>query len=110
MSDNPEPKTWDIWFAVVGYEDRDEYKERPVLVIDATHVIVLSLKITSHEPRKKNPGDYQIKMWKEAGLSKPSVIRVGSRLSLSREAFIDKIGVLQEYDKKEVRRLLFEYL
>ena len=45
------PERWDIWLAKVYFDDTDEFKYRPVLVIEPEVCYVLSLGITSHLPR-----------------------------------------------------------
>ncbi len=99
---------WDIWIARVEYEDGTESKIRPVLIIDGTHCYVLSLKITSHAPRSQFPGEYQIVEWKEAGLLKPSTIRINKRLNLPADSFVKKIGRLTELDRFNVSRIYLE--
>lgn len=45
----PSLNKWDIWLAKVAFEDEPNIiKNRPVLIIDNTKCLVLSLKITSH--------------------------------------------------------------
>jgi hypothetical protein len=75
-------KKWDIWYAYCEFEgESDAGKDRPVLVIgENQEVFVLSLMITGTRERDQN--DYRIEKWKEAGLSKPSVIRTERRFKL----------------------------
>jgi len=102
MTDTIKPERWDIWYARVKFEDSDMAKNRPVLVIDGDVGFVLSLKITTHGPRKGYPGEYQIVQWKEAGLIAPSVIRISKLLHLPDDSMIKKIGVLQEQDRLRI--------
>ena len=82
---------WDIWEADVPFEDSDKSKRRPVLVLSESDLIVLSLKMTSHEARyNKLEGEYEIQKWKEAGLSKPTVIQCSKKLELQKERMGDK--------------------
>ena len=39
---------WELWWAEVEYEYHEGSKRRPVLVVSADEVYVLSYKITSH--------------------------------------------------------------
>lgn len=98
-----EPKRWDIWLADVMFEDLDCSKIRPVLVIDGTDCFVLSLKMTSKGPRVECSGEYQVKQWKEAGLIRPTVIRISKRISLTPDSLRKKIGVLQDMDINGVK-------
>lgn len=103
------PSSWEIWDAKVAFEDAPHtLKRRPVLVISPKDIFILSLKITSHEPRKRYPGEYQIKKWEEAGLNKPSTVRCSKRLNLIENDFIKKRGKLQAIDMLEIRNILYE--
>lgn len=96
---------WDIWIAKVEFEDCEDFKIRPVLIIDETRCYVLSLKITSNQSRKKFPGEYQIIKWKESGLMKPSTIRITKLLQLPADSFIRKIGRLSPIDCINVSKI-----
>ena len=101
------PEKWEIWDAKVKFEDDpDTVKERPVLVIDQSNCFLISLKITSHEPREQYFGEYVIMKWQEAGLSEESTIRCSKRLQLVAGDFIDKRGKLQPIDISNIRALL----
>ena len=95
---------WDIWIAKVKYEDSEEVKVRPVLIVNGMERCVLSLKITSHTPRESFDGEYQVVEWEKAGLIKPSTIRIGKRIILPEEAFIKKIGRLTDIDRTNVEK------
>lgn len=98
---------WDIWLAKVAFEDEPNLiKNRPVLIMDNTECLVLSLKITSHSPRANFKDEYQILKWKEAGLLKPSTIRISKKLLLPQESFIFRLGELQNIDKNNVINIL----
>lgn len=98
---------WDIWLAKVAFEDEPNIiKNRPVLVMDNTDCLVLSLKITSHSPRMNFKDEYQILKWKEAGLLKPSTLRISKKLLLPKESFIFKLGELHNIDKNNVINIL----
>jgi len=102
-----EPNSWDIWLARIDYEEIEGSKIRPILIIDKKAYMILSLKMTSHGPRN-NAGEYQIKHWKEAGLNKPTVIRVSKRLTLPYELLEKRIGVLHDDDKENVKAIYEE--
>ena len=98
---------WDIWLANVRFEDNpEESKLRPVLVIDKQNMFILSFKMTSHTPRQNFYGEYSIKYYKEAGLVKPTVIRLSKKLLLLENEFIHQIGRLHPYDINEVYKIL----
>jgi hypothetical protein len=108
MSNSSDFIRWDIWIARVEFEEGTGSKIRPVLIIDGTRCYVLSLKITSHAPRSQFPGEYQIIEWKEAGLMKPSTIRISRQLNLPADSFVKKIGRLTESDRFNVSRIYLE--
>ncbi|MBQ0101085.1 MAG: PemK family transcriptional regulator [Lachnospiraceae bacterium] len=101
------PDKWEIWNAKVKFEDDpNTVKERPVLVIDKSNCFLISLKITSHEPREQCYGEYQIIKWQEAGLSEESTIRCTKRLMLVETDFLNHRGTLQPIDISNIRALL----
>lgn len=100
---------WEIWWACVKFEDADEVKIRPVLILENQVAYIMSLKITSHEPRKNFNGEYQIQQWKKAGLTKPSVVRLSKPLLLQDKDFRGKIGKLSNADIFSIQTLLEFY-
>lgn len=101
-------KPWEIWYARVKFEDTDEIKSRPVVVLETGEVAVIALKVTGHEERNYY-GDIDITYWQSAGLTKPSTIRAGIKLVLDYSAFERKVGVLQYIDRINVLKALPEY-
>ena len=82
---------WEIWEADVPFEEGKGSKKRPVLVLSENEIYVLSLKMTSHEPRyNRMEGEYEIMRWQEAGLDKPTVIQCSKILKLDRSRFTGK--------------------
>ena len=108
MSSSSDFIRWDIWIAKVEFEEGTGSKIRPVLIIDGTRCYVLSLKITSHFPRSQFPGEYQIIEWKEAGLMKPSTIRISKQLNLPADSFVKRIGRLTELDRLNVLKIYLD--
>lgn len=98
---------WEVWLAKVAFEDNpSEAKERPVLVIDKKEAYIISFKMTSQKPREKYFGEYPIQFFHEAGLIKPTVIRLSKKLALLEDEFIRKLGRLHPYDINEVIKIL----
>lgn len=58
-------------------------------------VTVECLKMTSQPPRK---GEYILQKWPEAGLKKPTVVRISKRLKLESTQMIKRIGRLDLID------------
>ena len=92
------------WYNFIFDEDSTKPKCRPVIVLD-TDVILPIAKITSHKARTSK--DYEIINWKEAGLSKPSVIRFDKIQIIKQSALLESnyIGHLSEEDIYELKRL-----
>ncbi|WP_242347400.1 type II toxin-antitoxin system PemK/MazF family toxin [Mucispirillum schaedleri] len=98
---------WEIWLAYIRFEDNpDKSKLRPVLVMDKENMYILSFKMTSHIPRQNYYGEYPIKYYKDAGLVKPTVIRLSKKLLLLENEFVNKIGRLHPFDINEVNKIL----
>lgn len=93
---------YEIWRAKVRFEDSDELKERPVLIWN-DQVFLIAYKMTGTD-RGDDKDEYRVKYWKEAGLTKPTSIRLRKVLRLEKKDLLCKIG---ELDKRE--RLLFEF-
>lgn len=90
-------KRWEIWWAKVKFEDSEEVKRRPVLIIDS-NIVAIAFKMTSTD-RGDRPPNYQVREWKEAGLTKETSIRLDKVLRLKPNDFDSKIGELTERDK-----------
>ena len=92
---------YEIWSAKVKFEESDEVKERPVLIWNDQPFLIV-YKMTGTD-RGDNLEEYRIRYWKEAGLTKPTSIRLRKVLKLEKSDFVRKIG---ELDRRE--RLVFE--
>lgn len=89
---------WDVFWAKVAFEDEPEViKMRPVVITSNRGAFIMSFYATSQSPK---PGYdcYVLKQWKEAGLSKPTVIRLDKCLRLIPDDFGDYIGHLTEQE------------
>lgn len=93
---------YEIWQARVKFEESDEIKERPVLIWNK-QVFLIAYKMTGTD-RGDGQDEYRIRYWKEAGLSKPTSIRLRKVLRLTEDDLLYQIGAL---DKRE--RLSFEF-
>ena len=96
-------KKWDVWLARMKFENSAEIKARPVLVLDDSRVFALSLKMTS---QGKYSDCYAVSRWKEAGLTKPTYVRLSKYVRLNNDDFIHKIGELHDEDIINLMRLL----
>ena len=97
-------KKWDICLADVPFEDLPQSKVRPVLILGAhTNISVDCLKMTGQPPRE---GEYVLQKWKEAGLLKPTTVRLGKRLNLEQKRIHKKIGHLDKTDILNIINLI----
>lgn len=93
---------YEIWKAKVKFEDSDEVKERPVMIWN-DQIFLVAYKMTGTD-RGDDQDEYRVRYWQEAGLSKPTSIRLRKVLRLEKDDLLYKIG---ELDKRE--RLMFEF-
>ena len=97
-------KRWEVWWAYVKYEDSNEIKKRPVLIIGEEYGLVLSLKMTTHKPR--NATDYLLKHWKTAGLDRETTVRTDKFCKLRDSELIRKVGRLTSYDMVQIQSMV----
>ncbi len=90
-------KQWDIWWADVKFEETDEVKRRPVLIVNPQKVFVMALKMTSRN-RGDNIEEYRVRDWRSSGLSKPTFIRLRHYLRLQNNEIVSYIGQLSPRD------------
>ena len=50
------PNSWEVWWAIVKFENSEESKIQPVVVLENQEAFIISLKVTSHRPRDTYPG------------------------------------------------------
>lgn len=94
---------WDVCLANVPFEDIQQSKIRPVVILDDSAALIDCLKMTSQKPRK---GDYPLQKWKEAGLHKPTSVRISKRLALNSAEIVKRIGALHPLDIIEISKRL----
>lgn len=99
-------KKYDIWLAKVFFEDGEDYKQRPVLILNNTAILISAYKITS----KGKHGEIQspIRQWREAGLDKESYIVYEKALRIEKINLIRRIGRLQLADIYALERKLLQ--
>ena len=99
---------FDIYTARVHYIDEPNSKPRPIIQIKSDKNAPNSFAMISGTHKKKYPGDVDIEFWKEAGLKKPSRVRLGERVDLPECCKTAKpVGKLLLEDAKNVH---LEYL
>lgn len=94
---------WDIYFADVPFEGLPESKPRPVIILDDSVILIDCLKLTGKPPR---PGEYVLQKWKEAGLRKPTTVRLSKRLALDPSSFLFRVGSVRPIDIVEIEKRL----
>ena len=98
---------FEIWDAKVEFEDEPgKSKTRPVLIDSDGDMYILAYKITGTPPRPNFTGEYSIKFWKEAGLKKPSTVRLNRIVNIPKENLIRYRGHLQLIDVRQVIKIL----
>lgn len=90
---------YDIYWAYFKYEDSNEFKKRPVLIMEDGTILDIA-KITKHNSRDKY--DIALIDWKIEGLRVPSTLRLSKRLRVGKEALKSYIGHLSSKDIKRV--------
>ena len=91
------PEQWEIWDALVRFEDSPEIKQRPVLIYNNIGYVLISYKITGTN-RGDNECELRIRNWEEAGLDKPSSVRIEKMLRLRPDDLLGKRGKLSDED------------
>lgn len=101
---------WEIWFADFAFEEDDgRSKDRPVIILSINPLTIATVKVTSKEVREEDPYDVEIKYWKEANFSKPSVARVSKQQSISKALFRRCVGKLHPQDALNVMNTAIRY-
>ena len=103
------PKPFELYKVAFEFEDRrGVFKNRPVVVISprqfSDRVLVLSIKVTSKEPRAQTPGEVVLLDWEKAGLTKPSVARCSklAQIPVSKFTNESRYGRLSSRDSRRV--------
>lgn len=79
------------------FEESNEVKRRPVLIINPQKVFVMALKMTSTD-RGDNVTEYQVREWQKARLSNPTSVRLRQYLKLKDAEITKYIGQLSPMD------------
>ncbi len=99
------PRPWELWWAQVRFEDTNEIKRRPVLVLEGSGIYVIAAKATSHAARQQW-GEYELLYWRSAGLPKETTVRLTQLIRLERSTLDRRIGMLHPIDIENIMRLL----
>jgi len=96
---------WDVWWVRFPRDDSFKNDIRPGLILDVDDqtITFTIVKMTSHPPR---PGEYALRDWEQTGLSVPTTVRIYKQALLHRRDVLSKIGVISNYDKQILNKLL----
>ena len=97
------PAPWEIWHARFNFDDRG-YKFRPVLVLACSPDGLLAAMITGASNKLSLPLDTPLDDWQEAGLSKPSLVRV-DRIALLPPTYLGTAGRIGRLSPRDVHRV-----
>ena len=105
-------KKWEIVLVPFPFTNLTTNKKRPALIISPdkynVEADVVIIFITSKLDLKYRIGDYKIKEWENAGLPKPSMIRM-KFATIDKTIIIKKLGSLSENDKNEFHKQLLDF-
>lgn len=101
----------DIYIANVPFDERDDSKVRPALVIEVGRECVMVFKITSqyqHKSAQIKQLYYSIQNWQDAGLKKQSYVDTHKLYCLNKKLVFSKkpIGKLTALDRLGLFRFI----
>lgn len=98
----------EVWWTQFPFEEIDDSKRRPAIVIDEDTIAVLALMVTSKG--KKHPYSIKIDDWQKAGLKMESWARIDRIVSMSEWRMEKKIGDLSKADLLKITQLIAEHV
>ena len=105
-------KKWDIILVPFPFTDLSSAKRRPALIVspdtyNAGKDVVIAY-VTSQVSSPPRFGDYKLQKWKEAGLPKPSLVRM-KFATIDKTIIVKKLGKLEEIDSEEIEKILLTF-
>lgn len=98
----------DLWWVDFPYEETNDYKHRPAIVIDDHTMAVLAMYVTSQN--KNIAYSIEIEDWEKAGLQRKSWARIDRTIEIEIASIDKKIGELSDRDLQKVMQLYKEIL
>lgn len=96
---------WEVRWATVKYEDSDEEKIRPVVILDCNNAFCIDVaKVTTHKPR--DLFDHQITDIESCGLHRASTVRLDKKIPISESQLKTKLGKLSKADIFQLKIIL----
>lgn len=96
----------EVWWTQFPFQEVDECKHRPAIVIDNDKIAILAMMVTSKD--KENPYSIRIDDWDQAGLDRESWARIDRIIQIDEWRMDKKIGNLSERDLKKIMQLVVE--
>jgi mRNA interferase MazF len=100
---------FDVVLLPFPFTDLRTTRQRPCVILSAfqpkglaEHYVVAM--VTSQLSGLAFPGDTVLAKWSEAGLPKPSLVRMAKVVTVDRSLIRKKVGTLEEADRKAIRR------
>ena len=105
-------KKWDVVLVSFPFTNFTSDKRRPAVIVspdnfNAGKDLVIGF-VTSQLQSATKAGDYVLKRWKEAGLPKPSMVRM-KFATIDRSIVIKRFGHLENEDQLELRQNLISF-
>ena len=100
----------EVWWTRFPFEDTNELKTRPAIILDVDVLLVLSVRVTKHLPRDNDKHDIPILYWKDAKLKLASTARISKTIPIPKRNFLNKIGELDTEDFDKVKTQYIKYL
>ena len=105
-------KRWEIVLVPFPFTDLSSAKRRPALIVSPdnynTGKDLIIAYITSQTNLPARLGDYDLRNWKEAGLPKPSKLRM-KFATLDKSIIVKKLGALEKEDSEEIEKILLSF-
>lgn len=105
-------KRWEIVLVPFPFTDLSSTKRRPALIVSPDKYNngkdVVIAYITSQMSVLPRLGDYDLQKWKEAGLPKPSKVRM-KFATIDKGIIIKKIGELETIDREEIEKIILSF-
>ncbi|HLM01138.1 MAG TPA: type II toxin-antitoxin system PemK/MazF family toxin [Pyrinomonadaceae bacterium] len=105
-------KKWEIILVPFPFTDLSSVKRRPAIIVspdsyNAGNDVVIAF-VTSQLNVSPRTGDYQIQKWREAGLPKPSMVRM-KFATVTENIIVKTIGRLEIEDRTELEKIILAF-
>jgi mRNA interferase MazF len=105
-------KKWDVILVPFPFTDLSSAKRRPALIVspdayNAGKDVVIAY-ITSQINSPLRLGDYKLQKWNEAGLPKPSMVRM-KFATIDKTIIVKILGNLENIDSEKIEKTLLVF-